>query len=753
MTMTDNMCPNCGTTVYDRDICPSCGADILDGPPKAVGIGEEFTFEVSAEDMAFELEDVELDEPPRLELELELCRRWSDRPDRTTFAARPRRLAPVDKSFDLDLAVADLVDTWYLVEDLGQREATFSLPQNMRDHAIRFRTPIGESSTREGRQLLLYRNREGITLEQFVELQNGALTFPQVKTIFEALLEAVSDLHGCGYRHLRLAPSRIRIAEAEHEHGIPESLLEPAPSTSESTHAVEVNIHEEPSSEWEFEHTDETQPQDISSLRDPDSTVDDLEPVDPDESSSDSPDSGQTEAVGSSGHWLESLDTQPSPSGGAVSAQMPREKAEYDVEPAWVSIECESHELDLDVEIIFEAVDGVVEPDAEAEDLSGFEGYAPPELYRRTVETFEPLIDVFSLGSLLYFMIAGRCPPTSVYTRHTPALPARNFRLAFPPGCDPVIKRSTRPDPESRYPDLASMANAFEEAAERIEQRHTDDVEPPRIEGAVERHIGIGKREQNPVNQDDVFRRTSRDGRLALMVVADGVSTATYGSGDIASAMVVREAEDVWDELIASYVQNEPICPFERVDDVIQRANECIVDYVNEHHTPFSGSPHEVMGTTALVALYHEGRVTLASVGDSRTYLQRGPGLEQLTIDHNLWTLSILNGMSADDSLSMPQGDALARCVGTFEIQNGTLRPTPPGADVVQFPIDAGDKLLLTTDGLIDFAGGNIETSEENILATLLSEPNPDLACLELVLLANRGGGGDNIGVGIADFE
>ncbi|MFB6373524.1 MAG: hypothetical protein ABEN55_10510, partial [Bradymonadaceae bacterium] len=64
------------------------------------------------------------------------------------------------------------------------------------------------------------------------------------------------------------------------------------------------------------------------------------------------------------------------------------------------------------------------------------------------------------------------------------------------------------------------------------------------------------------------------------------------------------------------------------------------------------------MGTTGLVALYHRGRVTLASIGDSRGYLQRGPGLEQLTIDHNLWTLSILEGLPADEALSMPRGDA-----------------------------------------------------------------------------------------------
>jgi hypothetical protein len=52
----------------------------------------------------------------------------------------------------------------------------------------------------------------------------------------------------------------------------------------------------------------------------------------------------------------------------------------------------------------------------------------------------------------------------------------------------------------------------------------------------------------------------------------------------------------------------------------------------------------------------------------------------------------------------------------------------------------------------VDFAGANAISAEDNILNVLLAEPNPALACLELILLANRGGGGDNIGVGIAKF-
>ena len=58
----------------------------------------------------------------------------------------------------------------------------------------------------------------------------------------------------------------------------------------------------------------------------------------------------------------------------------------------------------------------------------------------------------------------------------------------------------------------------------------------------------------------------------------------------------------------------------------------------------------------------------------------------------------------------------------------------------------------MTTDGLVDFGGPNPFAAEENILAAMLAEPDPALACLELILLGNRGGGGDNLGVGIIHF-
>jgi serine/threonine protein phosphatase PrpC len=55
----------------------------------------------------------------------------------------------------------------------------------------------------------------------------------------------------------------------------------------------------------------------------------------------------------------------------------------------------------------------------------------------------------------------------------------------------------------------------------------------------------------------------------------------------------------------------------------------------------------------------------------------------------------------------------------------------------------------MTTDGLVDFGGPTEAASEHNIQATLESEEIPALACLRLIMLANEGGGEDNIGVAV----
>jgi protein phosphatase len=61
--------------------------------------------------------------------------------------------------------------------------------------------------------------------------------------------------------------------------------------------------------------------------------------------------------------------------------------------------------------------------------------------------------------------------------------------------------------------------------------------------------------------------------------------------------------------------------------------------------------------------------------------------------------------------------------------------------------IDAGDRLLLCSDGLTE------RLTNEVIAATLRAEPDPQAACTKLVSQANDAGGRDNITVLSVRFE
>jgi protein phosphatase len=67
--------------------------------------------------------------------------------------------------------------------------------------------------------------------------------------------------------------------------------------------------------------------------------------------------------------------------------------------------------------------------------------------------------------------------------------------------------------------------------------------------------------------------------------------------------------------------------------------------------------------------------------------------------------------------------------------------------DVHRLHLQAGDQVLLCSDGLTNMVSG------EEIAAILEAKKHPEEACRNLVSLANERGGKDNITVVIARYE
>ncbi len=666
----------------------------------------------------------------------------------------------------------------YLIEETRR----FDNDKKRRPEELRelVRPPIS-SDVVDGVRRSIFVDNLGISVGDFVELARGKLCVEQVVQIFRAVGGLFDQLHDGGWVHLGLTPWNVRIYE-ESENGdgdgfpralIASSLGDTPVQDSESSDETDGAVDDEETTSVSAETSlDGDNPFADDQAR----TVVELDPIGgahesdekskpdadrPASSSSDEPSSADLDDDAPTLEMAdESFDSDADKKNASVAsptAQSSEETLE-DGELSWSDLNGDTDpHADVDQEAklgaVLDGIDRLFPMGTITDEIAVTPGFSAPELLSGMGSEDGESADIFSLGMFLYFLVAGVVPPASVYTRYTPAIPARNFRPQFPPGLQSVIARATRPQPEERFASVEAMLDAFEEAYRLIKRRNEVGSKPaPTIDLACDTHVGIAKRQRNPTNQDSVFSANSEDEEFALIVVADGVSTASYGSGDLASTALAEAAEEAWDELLPAYLMDEQIDEVEVILEILKTANHQIVDHVNEHHTPFRGSPHEVMGSTALVALGVEGEVTLASLGDSRAYLQRGAGIEQLTIDHNLWTLSILEGVEADSALGMPHGDALARCLGTFVIDNGELEAVDPEPDIFRFPVTDGDTLLLTTDGLVDFAGTNLLAAEDNILSVLHAEPDPALACLEFILLANRGGGGDNIGLSVARF-
>jgi len=231
------------------------------------------------------------------------------------------------------------------------------------------------------------------------------------------------------------------------------------------------------------------------------------------------------------------------------------------------------------------------------------------------------------------------------------------------------------------------------------------------------------------------------DRKLGLVVLADGMGG--HNAGEVASQMAVEGIISQMKQSLASLdnkSQNESIdgnavC---MSMESISTANSKIFEAA-ALHPEYAG-----MGTTLVMALFHDDNVTIAHVGDSRMYRFRNAKLEQLTVDHSLLQEMVQNGyMSEDEATKSLNKNMITRALGiNIDVE----------IDIQQQILEVGDILLLCSDGLSDF------TSEDDI-QTILQKPGNDLneKSVQLVDKANENGGHDNISVVIikvmASFE
>jgi protein phosphatase len=220
------------------------------------------------------------------------------------------------------------------------------------------------------------------------------------------------------------------------------------------------------------------------------------------------------------------------------------------------------------------------------------------------------------------------------------------------------------------------------------------------------------------------------DDDLLLYVVADGMGG--HAGGGTASRLAVetvqrtvRAARSRSPDVFAPVAPEESALP-----GVLRGAVEqaCAVIYAAAQADPELAG----MGTTVTAVLLDGRSAFLAHVGDSRCYLLRDGNIRQISEDHSLVNEQVKAGaLTADEAKHSRFKNIITRSVGfEREVQ----------VDLMAFPVEAGDGLVVCCDGLTNLV-------EDDEILRIASEAPLAEAPARLVALANGRGGDDNITV------
>jgi serine/threonine protein phosphatase PrpC len=145
------------------------------------------------------------------------------------------------------------------------------------------------------------------------------------------------------------------------------------------------------------------------------------------------------------------------------------------------------------------------------------------------------------------------------------------------------------------------------------------------------------------------------------------------------------------------------------------------------------------MGTTCVALDVNPPFAWAAWVGDSRLYLIREHQMYQLSEDHSVVKELVRRGLLTSEAASEhEERNLVTRVLGGRQVDVAVW--TKP------FPVRAGDRFLLSTDGLHD------SLSEAQMLS-ILTNGSVESACLGLVQAADERGGHDNISAVLVEVE
>ena len=215
-----------------------------------------------------------------------------------------------------------------------------------------------------------------------------------------------------------------------------------------------------------------------------------------------------------------------------------------------------------------------------------------------------------------------------------------------------------------------------------------------------------------------------------FFIVADGMGG--HAAGEVASAMAVdtvRKTLEGARREIELFKRSPTDAGRRGIVQLLQSA------VLSAHQAVFQRGQHEAdkagMGTTLDVVLIAGPEAFVAHVGDSRTYLVRDGRSSQITTDHTVAEVLVIEGkLTIEEAQVSPLRTILVNAIGVS---------ADVGVEMAHVTLKRGDRLLLCSDGLHDY----FPIEEE--IAQKLSADAPGDALRDMVELAKTRGGHDNI--------
>lgn len=233
-----------------------------------------------------------------------------------------------------------------------------------------------------------------------------------------------------------------------------------------------------------------------------------------------------------------------------------------------------------------------------------------------------------------------------------------------------------------------------------------------------------GKARDN--NEDSI----ATNPELGLVVLADGMGG--HRAGEVASGLAVeiisRHVEDKLSKGKSEPSSEEYSFEAELIKQAVELANATVFETA-QARVECAG-----MGSTVVAVMFHENKISIAHVGDSRLYRLRDKKLKQVTEDHSVVQELLSRGLISDEEAQTAfNKNLVTRALGIeAEVE----------VDIAEDETAQGDIYLVCSDGLSDVLPD--EEIEEHLLN---GGTSLDVVAMNMVNDANSKGGPDNISI------